>query len=95
MSFNPDPSKQAQEVIFNRKTKKQYHPLVFNNNNVSETNSQKHLGVVLDNRLSFEGHLKMILDKVNKTIGLLRKFHNILPISALLRIILRCRLELY
>ena len=40
MSFNPDPSKQAQEVIFSRKTKKEYHPpLAFNNNNVSETNS--------------------------------------------------------
>ena len=85
MSFNPDPSKQAQEVIFSRKTKKEYHPpLAFNNNNVSETNSQKHLGVVLDNRLSFEDHLKMILNKVNKTIGLLRKLHNILPRSALL-----------
>ena len=96
MRFNRDPNKQAQEVIFSKKRKKEYHPpLAFNNNNVSETNSQKHLGVVLDNCLSFEGHLKMILDKVNKTIGLLRKFHNILPISALLRIILRCRLELY
>ena len=55
MSFNPDPSKQAQEVIFSRKKKKEYYtPLAFNSNNVSETNSQKHLGVVLDNRLSFE-----------------------------------------
>ena len=69
MSFNPDPSKQAQEVIFSRKTKKEYHPpLAFNNNNVSKTNSQKHLGVVLDNRLSFEDHLKVILHKENKTI---------------------------
>ena len=85
MSFNLDPSKQAQEVIFSRKTKKEYHPpLAFNNNNVSETNSQKHLGVVLDNRLSFEDHLKMILNKVNKTIGLLPKRHNILPRPSLL-----------
>ena len=54
MIFNPDPSKQAQEVIFSRKTKKEYHsPLAFRSNNVSETNSQKHLGVILDNRLSF------------------------------------------
>ena len=52
MSFNADRRKQAQEVIFSRKTKKEYHPpLSFNDNNVSETNSQKHLGVVLDNRL--------------------------------------------
>ena len=85
MSFNPYSTKQAQEVVFSRKTKKEYHPpLAFNNNNVPETNSQKHLGVVLDNRLSFEDHLKMILNKVNKTIGLLRKLYNILPRSALL-----------
>ena len=84
MSFNPDPSKQAQEVIFSRKTKKEYQPpLAFNNNNVSEINSQKHLGVVLDNRLSFEDQLKMILSKVNKTIGLLSKLHNIIPRSVL------------
>ena len=35
MNFNPDPNKQAQEVIFSRKTKKLPHPsLVFNNVNV-------------------------------------------------------------
>ena len=58
MSFSP--SKQAQEVVFNRKTKKEYHPLTpFTfNNNVSETNLQKHLGVVLNNYLFFENHLK-------------------------------------
>ena len=87
MSFNPDPSNQAQEVIFSRKTKKEYHPpLAFNKSNVSKTNSQKHLGAVLDNRLSFEDHLKMILNKVNKNIGLLCKLQNILPRSALLTI---------
>ena len=84
MSFNPDPSKQAQEVIFSRKLNKDYHPpLVFNNNNVPETDSQKHLGIILDNRLSFENHLKIILNKAHKTIGLLRKLHNILLRSAL------------
>ena len=49
-----------------------------------ETNSQKHLDVVLDKRLSFEDHLKMTLNKVNKTIGFLRKLQNILPRSVLL-----------
>ena len=75
MSFNPDPSKQAQKLKFSRKTKKVYHPpLTSNNNNIPETNLQKHLGVVLDNRLSFEDHLKMILTKVNETIGLFANF---------------------
>ena len=42
--------------------------------------------VVLDNRLSFENYLKIILNKVNKTIELFRKLQNILPRSALLTI---------
>ena len=38
MTFNPDPGKQAQEIIFRRKTKKISHPsLRFNNNIVSQT----------------------------------------------------------
>ena len=64
-----------------------YHPLLaLSNNNVLETNSQNHLGVVLDNRLSLEDHLKMILNKANKTIGILRKRQNILLRSTLLTI---------
>ena len=87
MSFNADRRKQAQEVIFSRKTKKEYHlHPTFNNNNVPETDSQKNLDVVLDNCLSFEDHLKMILNKINKTIGLLHKLHNILRRSVLLTI---------
>ena len=37
MKFNPDPTRQAQQVIFSRKTKKLPHPhLVFNNTNVTQ-----------------------------------------------------------
>ena len=43
-----------------------------NNSSVSEVNSQKQLGIILDNRLSDE--------------ELLNKLHNILPRSALLTI---------
>ena len=87
MSFSLYSSKQGQEVIFSRKTKKKSSlPLAFDKNNVSESNSQKHLGVVIDNRLSTEDHLKTIPNKVNETIGLLRKLQNILPRSALLTI---------
>ena len=39
-SFNPDPSKQAQEVIFSHKIEKLLHPsLVFKNNNVLQASS--------------------------------------------------------
>ena len=61
MSFNLDISKQAQEVIFSRKLKKTPHPpLMFNSNLVNKASSQKHLGIVLDDSLSFEEHLKPI-----------------------------------
>ena len=87
MSFNPDPSKQAQEVIFSRKIQKTCHPSIyFNNKSVKQVPSQKHLGLILDNKLNFQEHLKNILNKVNKTIGLLRKLQNILPREPLLTI---------
>ena len=85
MIFKPDPKKQAQDVIFIRKSKATSHPpLVFNNNNVIQAASHKHLGIILDTRLSFEKHLETVLCKLNKTIGLIRKLQNLLPRSALI-----------
>ena len=44
MSFNPDPNKQAQEVIFSRKLNKPNHPsLNFNNMVVIQSINHKHL----------------------------------------------------
>ena len=40
----------------------------------------------LDARLTFEGHLKIITTKVNKTMGLLRKLQKKLPIPVLMTI---------
>ena len=49
MSFNPDPSKQAQEVIFTRKVKKVVHPpIFFNNKPVQQVSLQNNLGLLLD-----------------------------------------------
>ena len=87
MSFNPDPSKQAQEVIFSRKHQKRSHPSIyFNNNSIESVSSQKHLRMILDTKLNFQVQIKNILTKVNKTIGLLRKLQNILLRESLLTI---------
>ena len=83
--FNPDISKQAQEIIFSRKLKKNpRRPLTFKSNQVNKTSSQKHLGIILDESLSFEEHLKTISVKTNKTLYLLRKFQNLLQSHALI-----------
>ena len=87
MSFNPDPNKQAQEVIFSRKIQKSSQPsLIFNNNIVTQSLTQKHLGMFLNTKLDLQEYLKSIFHKVNKTIGLLWKLYHILPRSSLLPI---------
>ena len=87
MSFNLEPSKQVREIIFSRKTKKIFHPLLrYNNSIVSQTPYQKHLGIFLDAQLTFEKHLKVITTKVNKTIGLLQKLQKTLPRPVLMTI---------
>ena len=53
---------------------------------MTQSLTQKHLGMFLDTKLDFQEHLKSIFSKVNKTIGLLRKLHHILPRSPLLTI---------
>ena len=54
MSFNPNVSKQAQEMIFSKKNQKVFHPTVlFNNIPARHSKVQKHLGVYLDEKLNF------------------------------------------
>ena len=62
MSFNPDPTKQAQEIIFSRKTSQRNHlDLMFYNNVVKVTSIHKHLGMNFDSKLRFYEHLKLVL----------------------------------
>ena len=84
MSFNSDPSKQAQEVIFSWKINKVHHPpLLFNNSTIQQISSQKHLGIHLDEELTFKHHVNEKINKANKGIGIIRKLNNILHRSAL------------
>ena len=73
LQFNPDPNKQANEVIFSRKTKNNSHPPVaFNNNVIKKYPHHKHLGIVLDSNLDFKFHVDQKIKKCNKLIGLIR-----------------------
>ena len=49
-------------------------------------NECKHVGMILDTKLDFSLHLKYVQGKVNKTIGLLRKFQDTLPRTLLITI---------
>ena len=85
MIFNPDPSKKAQEVVFSRKVNNVLHtPLTFNNVDVGQISSQKHLGMFLDFKLSFNEYLETVFAKVNGGIAILWKLQTVLPREALL-----------
>ena len=87
MSFDLDPSEQAQDVTFYHKIQKTYDPSIyFHTKSVKQVPSQKDLPMIIDIKLNFQEHFKNKLNKVNKTIGLLQKLQNILPRGPLLTI---------
>ena len=54
MEINPDPIKQATEVIFScKKTRVNHLPLTFNGDAVVKVNEHKYLGLTLESGLSF------------------------------------------
>ena len=65
---------------------KKINPPVFKNVILSQTNSQKHLGVTLDLKSTFEEHLVNVFKKVHRTIGLSRKLQNVLSRATLVAI---------
>ena len=86
MNFNPDTTKQDQEVVFSGILQKVHPPLLFNNASVIRTSSQKHLGIIFNNQLKFDDHIKMVSGKISKTIGLLCKLQSFLRRPALITI---------
>ena len=80
MSFNPDTSKQAVEVTFSKKRYPPNHPLIFfNDTPVLKAQEQKHLGIILDSKVSFANHIKTAISKSRQGIGVLRFFSKYLP----------------
>ena len=67
-------SKQTQKVIFCRKENISNHPIVFFNNlQINRKSTQKHLGLLLDEKSNFSEHINEKLKKVTKSVNLLQK----------------------
>ena len=87
ISFNLYSFKQATEVPFSKKSNLIDDPdLAFNKNIVDKASSQKHIGLILDDKLNFKGHISKKLCKAKKGIGILRELYHFIPRSALLTI---------
>ena len=87
MQFNPDPNKQANEVCFSRRRNPYHHPsFSFNINIVQTSPSQKHLGLILDNKLDFNQHIDEKIKNCNRIIGIMKRLSLSLPRKSLLTI---------
>ena len=83
LEFNPDPTKQATEVLFSCKNSSPNHPqIMFNGTVVARMNEQKHLGLILDSSLSFKKHLNEKIIKAKKNLGIIKHFSTFLPRKA-------------
>ena len=87
MIFNPDLSKQPQEVIFSRKTCKINQPnTTFNTIPVARTPYQKHLDLYPDEKLNFNHHINVKLSKALQGIGIIKGLSHIPPRISLITI---------
>ena len=84
MEFNPDPTKQATEVLFSCKKTSPSHPqLIFNGTIVKKVSEQKHLGLILDSGLTFKKHINEKIRKARKNLGLIKHVSKYLPLKTL------------
>ena len=84
MKFNPDLNKQATELLFSCKKNSPNHPsLFFNESVVPKVKEQKHLGLTLDSKLSFERHVNEKIIEAKYGIGIIKYLSKFLPIKTL------------
>ena len=75
MQFNLDKNKQAIQVIFFQKKDAVIHPAVFfNGSEIAVKTEHKHLGMILDSKLNFQSHIKKVIIKARRGIGIIRKY---------------------
>ena len=83
MSFNPDPTKQAVEILFSQKlTNVEHPPIYFNNIQVKRVTDHKHLGLIFDPKLSFTKHINEEISTARKGIGIIKHLAPYLPLKS-------------
>ena len=83
MSFNPDFSKQDQEVIFSKKTQRLFNSTVLFNNILVQRSTRC---FCLDEKLNFNTHITEKIAEASKGIGIITKQFKSLPRNAFVTI---------
>ena len=80
LEFNPDPTKQANEILFSCKKSSPNHPqIIFNGTVVAKMNDQKHLDLSHESSLSFKKHINEKIIKAKKNLGINKHLSMFLP----------------
>ena len=83
MSFNPDPSKHAEEILFSRKRNSRDHPPIsFNNFEVKRFSDHKHLGLILYSKLTLVKRINENIATARKGIGVTKHLAHYLPLTS-------------
>ena len=79
-----DSFEQAQEVLFSNKAMNKNHQnIIFNGNTVQINSTEKHLGLFLNEKVTFNDHTTSKLTTANKITNTLRKFDHYIPRDSL------------
>ena len=86
--YNRIPAKQAVQVVFSRKCKQIDHPKIYLNDiEVKTVNDHKHLGLILDKKLSFVSHINEKISKANKGLCIIKSLSRFLSVITLSQIL--------
>ena len=68
-------------MISNAMQKSTNFEVIVNHNNIPLTNSVKYLGVILDNKLTWQPHIEQISAKLSRACGMIFKLRHYVPLS--------------
>ena len=66
MLFNPDITKPAEEVLFTNRSTSTYCPIAFDGIAIEPASDHKHLGLILDSKLTFNKHIDEKISIANR-----------------------------
>ena len=73
-------------LAFSYRAKIDFPPISLDHRALNQSENTKFLGMIVDDKLNFQAHIKHIKSKLSKSIGILHKLKHMLPYSALLTV---------
>ena len=86
MLFNPDITKPAEKVLFTNRSTSTYCPIAFDGITIKPVSDHKHLGLILDCKLTFNKHIDETISIANRGVGVIRRLYHYLPRKSMIQI---------